>query len=86
MREETEFVCVFVLVCLCVSVFSLQVRFVIIGNKCDLEEEQRVVSYSEAKKYAENKGMKYFETSAKSGDGVKFALDCIVLEWMKSVV
>ena len=50
---------------------------VIAGNKLDLcneerqEDNQRMVSTEQAQKYADNLGVSYFETSAKSGVGVK---------------
>lgn len=40
------------------------------GNKADLEE-RRQVTQEEAKKYAEEEGLMWSETSAKSGDGVQ---------------
>ena len=36
----------------------------LIGNKCDLEEE-RVVTYKEAKDFADSVGITFLETSAK---------------------
>ena len=41
-----------------------------IGNKCDLVEE-REVSREEAEQLAKQLGLKYFETSAKSGSNVE---------------
>ena len=46
------------------------VLLVLIGNKIDLDE-QREVSYEEGKKFAEENGMLFYETSAKSGDNVE---------------
>ena len=45
-------------------------HFVLIGNKTDLEDK-RVVSKEAGKKFAEEKGMKFVEVSAKTGDGIK---------------
>ena len=42
---------------------------ILIGNKCDLSE-QRVVSTKEARTFAKEWNMQYFETSAKSGHSV----------------
>ena len=42
---------------------------VLVGNKTDLEEK-RQVSYNEGKEYATNNGMLFFETSAKTGEGL----------------
>ena len=44
----------------------------LVGNKCDLEEE-RVVSKDEAEQLAAENNMQYFETSALSGHNVKEA-------------
>ena len=42
----------------------------LLGNKCDLEEE-RNISYNEANRFAEEKGLYYFECSAKTGQNVR---------------
>ncbi len=42
---------------------------ILVGNKIDLEK--REVSKEEATNYAQSKNMKYFETSAKTGCGIK---------------
>ena len=44
--------------------------FVLIGNKIDLKE-QRVISYEEGEKYANEKGMLFFEVSALSGQNIE---------------
>ena len=49
---------------------------IIIGNKCDLNEN-REVSYEEGEKYAKNLGYHFYETSAKTGENVKEAFDDI---------
>ena len=46
-------------------------KFLLVGNKCDLEEERRAVTEKEAKQYAENNGMKFFEVSAKTGTNIE---------------
>ena len=43
---------------------------VLVGNKCDLLEE-REVSFEEGQILAEEKGMLFYETSAKNGDNVE---------------
>jgi len=48
---------------------------IIVGNKCDIEENLREVGFEEGKEYAENKGYKFFETSAKTGQGIKEAFE-----------
>ena len=42
---------------------------VLFGNKADLTEKRQVTS-EEAKKYAEENGLRYFETSAKTNQGI----------------
>ena len=46
---------------------------IIVGNKSDIENSQREVTYEEGKNYADSKGYKFFETSAKNGTNVKEA-------------
>ena len=48
---------------------------IIVGNKADTDTNLREIEYEEGKKYAENKGFKYFETSAKTGMGIHEAFD-----------
>ena len=42
---------------------------ILVGNKADLTEE-RVVDQEMAQQFADEYGIKYFETSAFSGDGI----------------
>lgn len=44
---------------------------VLVGNKIDVEEEDRVVSYDEAEEWAQDHQLHYYETSCKSGEGVE---------------
>ena len=44
----------------------------LVGNKCDLEA-QRDVTYDEAKQFAEENGLTFVETSAKTGEKVEDA-------------
>lgn len=44
-----------------------QIQLVLVGNKADLE---RKVKIEEGKKLADKEGMLFFETSAKTGDGI----------------
>ena len=48
---------------------------VLIGNKSDL---QREVSKDEAQKFAKKNGIKYFETSATTSDGINEPLDYLI--------
>ena len=48
---------------------------ILIGNKSDL---QREVSKDEAQKFAKKNGIKYFETSATTSDGINEPLDYLI--------
>jgi GTPase SAR1 family protein len=48
---------------------SKNVYKILIGNKCDLEEKRKV-SYEQGKEFAEQYGMKFIETSAKTSQNV----------------
>ena len=50
---------------------------IIIGNKSDVEENQRQVTEIEGRQYAESKGYHFYETSAKTGANVKEAFNDI---------
>ena len=54
------------------------------GNKKDLVSE-RVVDADTAREYANSKGIAYFETSAKSGDGVDDLFTTFVGEVMSVI-
>ena len=41
------------------------------GNKCDVDSSEKKVPISQGKKFAEDHNMTFFETSAKTGAGVK---------------
>ena len=41
------------------------------GNKCDVDNNMKKVSSKEAKEFAEQNNMFFFETSAKTGTGIK---------------
>eukprot|EP01114_Cavostelium_apophysatum_P008861 TRINITY_DN2174_c0_g2_i1.p1 TRINITY_DN2174_c0_g2~~TRINITY_DN2174_c0_g2_i1.p1 ORF type:complete len:202 (-),score=40.49 TRINITY_DN2174_c0_g2_i1:574-1179(-) len=49
---------------------------VLVGNKCD-QEGKRMVSFSEADKFASSSGLKYIETSAKDGLRVEEAFSTL---------
>jgi len=57
-------------------------KFLLVGNKCDLEEE-RQVSREEAEKYAEDNGIKFFEVSAKTRKGINDMFKYIISEPLK---
>jgi len=50
---------------------STNVVKALVGNKCDLKESERAVSYSQGKSLAEEYGIPFFETSAKTGEQVQ---------------
>ena len=52
-------------------------QVVLVGNKCDMEEE-RVVTYDQGKKLADSLGFNFFETSAKDNINVRSAFDKLV--------
>ena len=59
--------------------------FIIMANKIDLEEE-RIISHEQGKAFAASKNMPYFETSAKTGEGLNEALDYLITAATKSVM
>ena len=46
-------------------------KVAIAGNKCDIPEQDRKVSFQKLKEYAEEYTNCYAEVSAKNGEGVK---------------
>ncbi len=54
-----------------INFFIIQVIY-LIGNKCDLEA-QRDVTHEEARQFAEENGLTFVETSAKTGERVEEA-------------
>ena len=59
-------------------------KFLLVGNKCDLEEE-RLVSKEDAKQYAEEKNIGFIEVSAKTGDGIKDMFEYIISELLEDM-
>ena len=59
-----------------------QKKVMLIGNKADLKDV-REVPYEEGMKFAEQRQMRFFETSAKTGENITEALDCLVDELAK---
>ncbi|XP_028399435.1 ras-related protein Rab-27A-like isoform X2 [Dendronephthya gigantea] len=55
---------------------------VLLGNKADLQES-RVVDSNEARNVAENLGLKYFETSAATGQNVNEAVESLLDQVMR---
>ena len=50
------------------------------GNKCDVDNSLKKVSAKEAKEFAEKNNMYFFETSAKTGAGVKDLFKTIAIK------
>ena len=50
---------------------------IIVGNKCDIDNDKRQVTYEEGSEYAKKKGYNFYETSAKTGQNVQTAFDDI---------
>ena len=55
----------------------------LVGNKCDLEDERKV-SFQEGKDFADNNGMKFIETSAKTNQNVDEAFAILIDEVIKN--
>ena len=63
---------------------SKKVIIVLIGNKCDLEEE-RQVTIDEGQELADAYGLLFFETSAKNDVNIKLAFDSSLQEIDKRI-
>jgi len=61
-----------------------RIPMILVGNKCDLEDEQREVSKEEAQAYAKSFGIPFMETSAKRRINVDEAFHELVREIRKS--
>lgn len=59
--------------------------FVVLGNKCDLDDE-RQVSEKKARKWAEDRNIAYFETSAKEGTNVEEAFEFLAQQSVKDLM
>ncbi|CAG9311365.1 unnamed protein product [Blepharisma stoltei] len=58
--------------------------FILVGNKCDLENE-RVVSYDEGKSFADSLGIPYIETSSKYGYNIGRTLEILIFHIIPSL-
>ena len=64
------------------DVANKEVKFILFGNKNDLEES-RIVSADEGTEMAEKYSMKFYETSALTGDNINEGFDFLVDELLK---
>ena len=55
----------------------------LVGNRCDLENG-RVVTFQEGKDFADNNGIKFIETSAKTNQNVDEAFEILIDEVIKN--
>ncbi len=67
------------------AVAEPNVKSLMVGNKADLTD-QRKVSFEEGKKVADELGLPYLETSAKTGDNVKHAFGIIAYLLVKDKI
>ena len=51
---------------------------ILIGNKCDLKEEEKVITKEEGEKLANDNGFAFFETSCKKGINIEESVQFLV--------
>ncbi|EGR27726.1 Ras family protein, putative [Ichthyophthirius multifiliis] len=59
-----------------------KILLVLIGNKCDIQENQRQISQMQAKNFAQENDMLYFETSCITGQGIVEAFTSSVQQYV----
>ncbi len=65
-----------------ISEAPIDTRIILVGNKCDLSNERKVTE-EEGKKLADEFGLLFFETSAKTGYNVNFAIETLIADIIK---
>jgi small GTP-binding protein len=61
-----------------------EIQIILLANKCDLEEE-REVKKEEIKSKADDLGIEFFETSAKTNTGIDEAFDKVIQKVFKVI-
>eukprot|EP01125_Pyxidicula_operculata_P016286 TRINITY_DN5580_c0_g1_i1.p1 TRINITY_DN5580_c0_g1~~TRINITY_DN5580_c0_g1_i1.p1 ORF type:complete len:208 (-),score=38.87 TRINITY_DN5580_c0_g1_i1:281-904(-) len=68
------------------EVESADFPFIVVGNRIDLDPDQREVSYEDAANWCKNNGnIKYFETSAKTGHNVEKTFRVAATEVLRQI-
>ena len=62
---------------------SKNIIIVVAGNKCDIEKE-RQINRQEALKFCRKANIRHVDTSAKTGNGVNEAFECIAEQILES--
>ena len=60
-------------------------KFLLVGNKCDLGEDKRLVTKEEAKEYAKKNNMEFFEVSAKEGTNINDMFNSSLLKILEDM-
>ncbi len=63
------------------KVVNKNIRQILIGNKLDLKRE---ISFEEGQEFANDYGLVYFETSAKTNSNIQKSIDYLILEIYKT--
>ena len=61
-------------------------QMVLFGNKIDLEEEQRQIKKEEAEQFAQENNLIYFETSAKTKQGIVEGFDYLINKAYEDII
>ncbi len=58
--------------------FDSSIPLLVVGNKCDLDEKFRQVSFEDGREFSDSIGARFTEASAKDGSGVQEAFELLV--------
>eukprot|EP00826_Nyctotherus_ovalis_P061867 TRINITY_DN8851_c0_g3_i6.p2 TRINITY_DN8851_c0_g3~~TRINITY_DN8851_c0_g3_i6.p2 ORF type:complete len:155 (+),score=36.67 TRINITY_DN8851_c0_g3_i6:146-610(+) len=64
---------------------SSTATFILVGNKCDLEESKIQVTSEEVEHFADSNSMQYIESSAKTGKNIENIFDTIAAAIYKKI-